>query len=299
MNEITYQSSGGNIAEFYFDFPFFQTDDVKVMLNGQLLESDSYAVRGNESGAASDIPYNGGSVEFPTAPAAGVKITIFRRLKLERGIDYQPTLPISQTMLNQDMSFFIECAKEFNERLNNLLALENFDAEEITARLEAINEQIESLDDLTDFAHTSDLEPITAAITNISAALQELSEQIDNIEIPESPADYIVEQSEAGANPWYRKWNSGWCEQGGLTSSFTNTEAGSSQTKTIVLPITMQDAAYFPQFNMESNSGGWSVRAFTIQNKTPENFGIICVNNNTAGGTENNKVSWIIKGRAA
>jgi hypothetical protein len=120
MNKTTYIADGVAVDGFYFNFPFFQDEDVRVTLDGRLLGADEYGVHANEAGDADDAPYGGGGIEFAAAPAAGAEIAIFRSLKLQRVIDYQPTLPISQTMLNRDMNFFIEVMKEFDERLKNL-----------------------------------------------------------------------------------------------------------------------------------------------------------------------------------
>jgi len=52
-------------------------------------------------------------------------------------------------------------------------------------------------------------------------------------------ADYVIEHSAAGANPWYRKYKSGWVEQGGLNISV-------SGAVNVTLPIPLDSDNYFP-----------------------------------------------------
>ncbi len=59
--------------------------------------------------------------------------------------------------------------------------------------------------------------------------------------------DFVIEwQAPTSANnyTWYRKYKSGWVEQGGRTSNFTNTGASTSDVKTITMPIEMSSKTY-------------------------------------------------------
>lgn len=68
-------------------------------------------------------------------------------------------------------------------------------------------------------------------------------------EIPDlSNADYVVEfQKPTAANNyvWYRKYKSGWVEQGGRWAGELECEAGQEVVPTIYLPIKMLDDKYF------------------------------------------------------
>ncbi|MDR1071458.1 MAG: hypothetical protein LBL21_02355 [Rickettsiales bacterium] len=298
-NKVVYSNAAGGTATFYFNFLFFHDDEVVVSKNDRMVPAGQYSLQKNAAGAAADYPYEGGSVTFAAAPAAKTKITIERRLRIERSIDYQPMARIQPATLNRDLNFFMECAKEFDRRLASLRLLENFNPDEISARIEAICELLASLEGALDFAHASDLPPITGEIAAISSALAALEGQVADLPEPPAQEDYVIAESDADADPWYRKWSSGFVEQGGTTDSFTNTAANSSQTKMIALPVEMANLSYRTQLSIEATSSGWSVRAFNASGKTTESFGIVCFNNAAASGTENNRVVWTACGLAA
>ena len=74
---------------------------------------------------------------------------------------------------------------------------------------------------------------------------------------------------------WYRKYKSGWVEQCGRTSTFTNTAAASSGAKTVVLPITMADTAYSATGTLSANDSsisGYANRMICLHSKTTIGF---------------------------
>lgn len=100
MYKISYQGDG--IAdEFIFAFPFFQNDDIRVAINGAVLQADKYSVRPNEN-------FDGGIVVFPIPPESDAVIDIFRQISLSRVIDYQPTAKIDPEILNADFNFLLQ-----------------------------------------------------------------------------------------------------------------------------------------------------------------------------------------------
>ncbi len=99
MHKISYIADGIN-TEFVFTFPFFQTDDIHVALNDETEFDIAYTVLPNSD-------FAGGTVVFDTAPAADIKIDIFRQISLSRVIDYQPTAKIDPENLNSDFNFLL------------------------------------------------------------------------------------------------------------------------------------------------------------------------------------------------
>ena len=97
--------------------------------------------------------------------------------------------------------------------------------------------------------------------------------------------DYIID---SGSNSvgWYRKYKSGWVEQGGKTSNFTQTAAGASETKTITLPVLMSDANYniTKTASITATSSGWANRQYISQNVAAASFELLCYNNAAASG---------------
>lgn len=105
MYKISYTGNGSN-TEFAFSFPFFQNDDIKVAVNEVVLDTTQYDVNPNSN-------FNGGLVVFATAPALGTQIDIFRKISLNRIIDYQPTAKIDPEDLNSDFNFLLSAFQDF------------------------------------------------------------------------------------------------------------------------------------------------------------------------------------------
>jgi len=261
-DNIVHLVANGRVDVFYFDFYFFQDEDVKVFENDRPAPSDQYHLEKNSVGIAADYPYRGGSVRFDSPPPAGTKITIKRRLKIERSIDYQPTLQIDPVHLNRDLNFFMECIREFGQRLQSLQSLESVEAGEIAEKVEALNARIASLDGATDFARTADLVQITEAIATITAGLAALEGRIPIL--PQPPADYIIDTATINANTWWRKWNSGWVEQG------MPINVGATGGSVFHLPVTMANTVYAITNSVQSPGSGQG--SFNFYNKTASSF---------------------------
>lgn len=72
-------------------------------------------------------------------------------------------------------------------------------------------------------------------------------------EIPESVSlpddmDYVTEYSAPGANPWYRKYKSGWVEQGGFVDRQT------TSVVTVNFPVEMLNCDYTAMISSYMNS---------------------------------------------
>ena len=76
---------------------------------------------------------------------------------------------------------------------------------------------------------------------NIGAISEALNGKVDLINgVPQDAVDYVVEvqrPTEANGYTWYRKYKSGWVEQGGIFTEQTN-------RPTITLPVTMSNEHY-------------------------------------------------------
>jgi hypothetical protein len=81
--------------------------------------------------------------------------------------------------------------------------------------------------------------------------------------IPDGP-DFVVEYSTPGTNPWYRKYKSGWVEQGGTT-----TVVPYNHDMVISLPIVMKNSDYYVEWQHLSSGHGWVARTI---NKTINDF---------------------------
>lgn len=105
MYKVSYIADG-TTTEFIFSFPFFQTADIRVAINGVVSHSDfSYSVIPNDD-------FNGGNIVFDIAPENGICIDIFRQISLSRIIDYQPTGRIDPEDLNTDFNFLLSAFQD-------------------------------------------------------------------------------------------------------------------------------------------------------------------------------------------
>ncbi|MDR1361196.1 MAG: hypothetical protein LBJ18_02705 [Rickettsiales bacterium] len=95
----------GTLADFPFSFPFFQPGDVRVAIDNIVLDGNQFSIAANEN-------LDGGIISFAAAPAAGCRIDIFRKILLERAIDYQPTQKINPEHLNRDFNFLMEALRD-------------------------------------------------------------------------------------------------------------------------------------------------------------------------------------------
>lgn len=127
---------------------------------------------------------------------------------------------------------------------------------------------------------------------NIGAITEALNNKVDlptNPERAQDQIDYVVDfqiPTEANGYTWYRKYKSGWVEQGGLLVGTTTS---------VTLPITMADTNYLitPAWN-GGKSGNFYASDQGIYNITVAGF--------STNGPNNSNVhqrSWLVQGMAA
>ena len=233
MQKVSYMGNG-ETTEFAFNFPYFENTDIIVTKNGA--PATEYNIIGTSAGLDADIPYTGGKVVFDTAPTALDSITIARSLPLTRVVDYQPLEKIAPTTLNQDMNYMMEVLKDLQDELNTFQTQysEITDKESTTtllARISAIHDEIVA---------------VSAQITalgDISTLRQDVTTNGENITTLNTRTtgllDYVIESQTPTAEnnyTWYRKYKSGWVEQGGKYNGLPN-----NSQKTVALPIAIQN----------------------------------------------------------
>lgn len=111
--------------------------------------------------------------------------------------------------------------------------------------------------------------------------------------------DFVVERQEptaANNYTWYKKYRSGWVEQGGRSSAVN----GVGATTSVTLPVAMSDANYSAYVSISRDSNGDYRDQFLVTyNRTTTGFGIY---SNWAGsdrGQQNNYGQWFVCGIAA
>jgi hypothetical protein len=162
MANIQTYTGDGETTTFYFTFPFFGTNDIKVSIGGIPQTSDDFAIYPTVSPAPADTPYTSGRIEFAVAPSNGTTIKIWRDIALERHIDYQPTQQPQSHQLNQDVNQCMEILKEQSETLANVISLANIPT--VAALLSELSEIRDRLDT---FLTADDLTDINTAIEDI------------------------------------------------------------------------------------------------------------------------------------
>ena len=161
-------------------------------------------------------------------------ITIARQLPLTRIVDYQPTTKLEPTVLNQDANYLMEVIKDLQDELDSLCVqyADIADKESTTtllARISAIHDEIVEID-----AKITALGDISTLRTNVTTNTNDITTL--------KGYDYVIEsQPPTSQNnyTWYRKYKSGWVEQGGRSSN-----------KTLTFTITMANTDYLWSINV-------------------------------------------------
>ena len=120
---------------------------------------------------------------------------------------------------------------------------------------------------------------------------------IGGVQVPTSgTADYVVEwQQPTDLNnyTWYRKYKSGWVEQGGFS------DVGSATSRTITLPVTMANTAYTLITGLKrttaSGSGHSSVGGYIVSTTQITLIG----DYNDGGGGSMQGAYWQVSGMGA
>jgi len=270
MQKVSY-TGNGETTEFYFNFPYYQNTDVVVLVNNAT--APEYNIIGNSGGVDADIPYVGGCVVFNVAPGENDTITISRHLPLSRSVDYQPLAQIEPTTLNQDMNYLMEVIKDLNDELLDLRTqydeIANKESAAILlARISAIHDEIVAC--RNQINELGDVSQIRNDITTLNTRTTGMIDYVIESQMPTAENNYT----------WYRKYKSGWVEQGGLLNDTT----GDSGTVTLIVEMA---SANYNVFIMAYNSGGYPL---LYKDRTTTSF-------NYSGNI--GKDSWEVKGFAA
>ena len=229
MQRVTYIYSG-ETQTFYFNFPYIEKSNIVVTVDGK--PAPAYNVIGVKGGLNPDFPFSSGRIVFVKPLKMFQSITIERHLPYERPVDFQPTAKISPMDLNLDMNNTIELLKDLKDEVDDLRSKykDITDKEQIDNLLEkialfnrditAFAEQLQILDQVPGLEEAvssmqSTIESINATISEITSSLSALNTRTENL------LDFVVESQLPTAEnnyTWYRKYKSGWIEQGGYVA---------------------------------------------------------------------------------
>ena len=199
MQKVSYMGND-SAKEFYFNFPYFENSNIIVTVNNKT--APAYNIIGTSGGLDADIPYSGGKIVFDVAPTSLDSITISRKLPLIRVTDYQPLAKIEPTVLNQDMNYLLEIIKDQQDELDDFRVkysdITNQEStQHLLSRIDTVSQQITDLGDISD---------IHEDITTLETRTDGMTDYVIASQIPTETNNYT----------WYRKYKSGWIEQGGI-----------------------------------------------------------------------------------
>ncbi|MGG5812465.1 phage tail fiber protein [Falsiroseomonas sp. CW058] len=109
---VQYLGDGARTA-FPFPFPIFNPEDLEIRVDGVTL-SGGYAVAG--AGLS-----EGGSAILAAAPAAGVGVTLRRRVRVERNTDFQDNGVLRARTLNDELDRLVAVLQEHREEIATAL----------------------------------------------------------------------------------------------------------------------------------------------------------------------------------
>lgn len=261
MQRVTYIYSG-ETQTFYFNFPYIEKSNIVVTVDGK--PAPAYNVIGVKGGLNPDFPFSSGRVVFVKPLKMFQSITIERHLPYERPVDFQPTAKISPMDLNLDMNNTIELLKDLKDEVDDLRSKykDITDKEQIDNLLEKIAlfnknlatfaDQLQILDQVPGLEEAvssmqSTIESINATITEITSSLSALNTRTENL------LDFVVESQLPTAEnnyTWYRKYKSGWIEQGGIYNSAD-----------LTFVVEMADSNYYLFLQPRNTSGCYSMNA--------------------------------------
>lgn len=276
MQQVSYMGNG-TTTEFHFNFPYYENTNIVVTKNN--LPATDYTIIGNSGGTDANIPFVGGKVVFEHAPTPLECICISRSLPLSRVVDYQPVAKINPTVLNQDMNYMIEILKDFKDELiefrhkyNDITDNEN--TQIVITKIDAALREIENLGD----------------ISSIHNSIDALNNRTNNL------LDYVIASQMPTAEnsyTWYRKYKSGWVEQGGIKDTHNTIQ-------TVIFPIAMKSSNYTVFVHNINASDNPQIEVSYNKNKTSTQMQVFKVwLNQTTPVMTGGAVSWMIQGMAA
>lgn len=295
MQTVSYIANG-ETTTFYFNFPYFERDNIVVTVNNG--PAPAYNIIGTKGGLDPDFPFISGRIVFLKPPKYLATITIERRLPLARPVDFQPLSHIIPTMLNQDMNYTIELLKDMRDELDALhqnysdiadkeataLLLGKIDL--VNQNIANVSQKIDSLDGITGLPN--EVAELQKSLSGLSNTVESINQKTSGI------TDYLTSFQEPTAEnnyTWYRKYNSGWVEQGGQATM------PSKNGLDITMPIPMADSNYTVLTHvMDDNQTGY-VFEVQIKNKTNRTFNSKMIASYQSGSwTSGYNFAWHVSG---
>lgn len=103
----------GTQSVFAFPFPIFSATDLECLVNGERRETGFTILGAGQS--------EGGNVTFAAAPASGTRITLRRRMRVQRVTDFQPNGLLRADTLNDELDYQVAALQEIRDEIASSL----------------------------------------------------------------------------------------------------------------------------------------------------------------------------------
>lgn len=103
----------GTQSVFAFPFPIFAATDLECLVNGERRETGFTILGAGQS--------EGGHVTFAAAPANGTRITLRRRMRVQRVTDFQPNGLLRADTLNDELDYQVAALQEVRDEIASSL----------------------------------------------------------------------------------------------------------------------------------------------------------------------------------
>jgi hypothetical protein len=103
----------GTQTVFAFAFPIFAATDLECLVDGERRETGFTILGAGQS--------EGGTVTFVVAPSAGTRITLRRRVRIQRVTDFQPNGLLRADTLNDELDYQVAALQEVRDEIASSL----------------------------------------------------------------------------------------------------------------------------------------------------------------------------------
>ncbi|MDR1694122.1 MAG: hypothetical protein LBR70_02895 [Lactobacillaceae bacterium] len=307
--------SDGIAREYDFSFEIFESNNIEVYLDTEKQDNSYYVKRSGNS--------IGGIVAFIEAPVENTLITIIRKIPIKRVTDFKEGGPFRASKINLEFNYQLACLEQISEQIGRVISkppyfdsvnlmlpapkggktlVWNSDGTALTnseISLEVVGDVYENACRLYNDS--------ASALASLDAQIDQLNEFVGSVEKVEKKfneidediqtrsnkdfsntemADYIIEEWHAeDKTGWYKKYKSGWIEQGG---SFI----GSAGNKTITFLCPFSELP----LSVTITDGGSSSSGVNSSVMSLSETGFTCYSGIHVSGNPAQAIWWQVKG---
>ena len=206
-NKVSYIGNG-IATTFAIPFPFLEKEHLKVwqLLNDIQTERTDWTV-------------SGGNMVFATAPAENAQILIMREVPLTQETDYRENEVLPAETLERNFDKLTMQVQQLKEQTDRAVTVDIFDGTDAASLIPSIRQAVS---DAAEYAATA-TNKAQIATDNAQTATNKAVEVSNSLstkadkDFGNCTKPYVIEQY-CTNDCWYRIWNNGWKECGGITT---------------------------------------------------------------------------------